>query len=155
MAEGPTGAMQELDPLIGLTISGRYRVHSLIGQGGMGKVFQAQQIPLGRQVALKVLDAHGVDQEFSRRFFQEAAILAKLQSRHTVTIYDYGRDGDTYFIAIDLHVGCRLDRELSAFLRFPPRPARAVATQICRTLSLTTANVNSRPDQKTAKQMQT
>ena len=126
--------MQELDPLIGLTISGRYRVHSLIGQGGMGKVFQAQQIPLGRQVALKVLEAPGIDQEFSRRFFQEAAILAKLQSRHTVTIYDYGRDGDIYFIAMELVVGGSLDRVLAADGPFPPRRALAVATQICRSL---------------------
>jgi tRNA A-37 threonylcarbamoyl transferase component Bud32 len=134
MAEGPKGAMHELDPLIGLTISGRYRVHSLIGQGGMGKVFQAQQIPLGRQVALKVLEAEGVDQEFSRRFFQEAAILAKLQSRHTVTIYDYGRDGDTYFIAMELVVGGSLDRVLAADGPFPPRRALGIATQICRSL---------------------
>ena len=94
--------MKELDPLIGTTVSGRYRVHTLIGQGGMGKVFQAQQIPLNRAVALKVLEAGRVDAGFHRRFFQEAAILAKLKSRHTVTIYDYGRDGDLYFIAMEL-----------------------------------------------------
>jgi len=120
--------------MIGLTISGRYRVHALIGQGGMGKVFQAQQIPLGRSVALKVLDASRVDQEFHRRFFQEAAILAKLQSRHTVTIYDYGRDGDIYFIAMELVGGGSLDRVIANDGPFPPRRALAIALQISRSL---------------------
>jgi serine/threonine-protein kinase len=130
----PSQATKELDPLIGLTISGRYRVHTLLGQGGMGKVFQAQQIPLGRSVALKVLEASRVDSEFHRRFFQEAAILAKLQSRHTVTIYDYGRDGDIYFIAMELVGGGSLDRVIAAEGPFPPRRALAIAMQIARSL---------------------
>src|SRR5690242_18314532 len=130
----PSQATKELDPLIGLTISGRYRVHTLLGQGGMGKVFQAQQIPLGRSVALKVLEATRVDSEFHRRFFQEAAILAKLQSRHTVTIYDYGRDGDIYFIAMELVGGGSLDRVIAAEGPFPPRRALSIAMQIARSL---------------------
>ncbi|HMI89999.1 MAG TPA: serine/threonine-protein kinase [Polyangiales bacterium] len=136
MADRPqsSGAIRELDPMIGLTISGRYRVHALVGQGGMGKVFQAQQIPLGRSVALKVLDASRVDQEFHRRFFQEAAILAKLQSRHTVTIYDYGRDGDIYFIAMELVGGGSLDRVIANDGPFPPRRALSIALQISRSL---------------------
>jgi eukaryotic-like serine/threonine-protein kinase len=137
MADRPQSsshALRELDPLIGLTISGRYRVHALIGQGGMGKVFQAQQIPLGRSVALKVLDASRVDQEFHRRLFQEAAILAKLQIRHTVTIYDYGRDGDIYFIAMELVGGGSLDRVIANEGPFPPRRALSIALQISRSL---------------------
>jgi hypothetical protein len=137
MADRPqssSSALRELDPMIGLTISGRYRVHALVGQGGMGKVFQAQQIPLGRAVALKVLDASRVDQEFHRRFFQEAAILAKLQSRHTVTIYDYGRDGDIYFIAMELVGGGSLDRVIASEGPFPPRRALSIALQISRSL---------------------
>src|SRR5688572_11238039 len=114
MADRPrTSASQELDPLIGLTVSGRYRVHVLIGQGGMGKVFRAQQIPLGRPVALKVLEASRVDPEFQRRFFREAAILARLKSRYTVTIYDYGRDNDLFFIAMELVSGGTLAQVLA------------------------------------------
>lgn len=125
--------MKELDPLIGLTVSGRYRVHTLIGQGGMGKVFQAQQIPLGRAVALKVLEANRVDAGFHRRFFQEAAILAKLKSRHTVTIYDYGRDGDVYFIAMELVGGSTLAQVLAGG-PVPIERSLSIAEQICRSL---------------------
>jgi serine/threonine-protein kinase len=124
----------ELDPLIGLTVSGRYRLHALVGQGGMGKVFQAQQIPLGRAVALKVLEANRVDPEFQRRFFGEAAILAKLQSRHTVTIFDYGRDGDLYFIAMELVAGEPLNRVFAAEGAQPVARTLDIALQICRSL---------------------
>jgi serine/threonine-protein kinase len=127
-------ATQELDPLIGLTISGRYRVHVLIGQGGMGKVFRAQQIPLGRAVALKVLEASRVDTEFQRRFFREAAILAKLKSRHTVTIYDYGRDNDLYFIAMELVAGGSLAQVLAAEGPLGVTRTLSIAQQICRSL---------------------
>ena len=126
--------MKELDPLIGTTVSGRYRVHTLIGQGGMGKVFQAQQIPLNRAVALKVLEAGRVDAGFHRRFFQEAAILAKLKSRHTVTIYDYGRDGDLYFIAMELATGGTLGQLMAKEGPFTVPRALQIAQQICRSL---------------------
>jgi serine/threonine-protein kinase len=89
---------------------------------------------LGRAVALKVLDANGVDPEFHRRFFQEAAILAKLQSRHTVAIYDYGRDGDLYFIAMELIVGEPLDRVLSASGALPVHRVLQISQEICRSL---------------------
>jgi predicted Ser/Thr protein kinase len=135
MADRPRASTStELDPLIGLTVSGRYRVHALIGQGGMGKVFRAQQIPLGRSVALKVLEASHTDPEFQRRFFQEAAILAKLQSRHTVTIFDYGRDGDLYFIAMELISGASLDRVLAGTGPMPASRALSIAQQVCRSL---------------------
>lgn len=134
MTDRPSGALREMDPLIGLTVSGRYRVHTLIGQGGMGKVFRAQQIPLGRSVALKVLEARGLDPEFHRRFFQEAAILAKMQSRHTVSIFDYGRDGDLYFIAMELVAGDPLDRVLRNTGPLPVQRVLMIAQQVCRSL---------------------
>src|SRR5687768_8914997 len=132
-----SGAMGELDPLIGRTISGRYRVHALIGQGGMGKVFEAQQIPLGRSVALKVLSTSQTtesDVEFQQRFLHEAAILAKLKSPHTVTIFDYGRDGNTFFIAMELVSGKPLDRVLRETPILVPAHAIGIALQIARSL---------------------
>jgi serine/threonine-protein kinase len=131
------GTIGELDPLIGRTISGRYRVHSLIGQGGMGKVFEAQQIPLGRSVALKVLSTTqttATDTEFQQRFFHEAAILARLRSPHTVTVFDYGRDGDIFFIAMELVTGKAFDRLLREVGVLQPGHALSVGIQIARSL---------------------
>lgn len=130
-------AMGELDPLIGRTISGRYRVHALIGQGGMGKVFEAQQIPLGRSVALKVLSTTQKtesDAEFQQRFLHEASILAKLKSPNTVTIFDYGRDGNIFFIAMELVAGKPLDRVLRETPIIAPPHALGIALQIARSL---------------------
>lgn len=128
--------MADFDWLIGRTISGRYRVKRLLGQGGMGKVYQAKQIPLEREVALKVLDATYTgeeDPEFHKRFLHEAAIMAKFTSPHTVTVFDYGRDGNVYFIAMELVSGAPLDRVLRIG---PMRPERviAIAYQVCRSL---------------------
>lgn len=122
------------DPLIGRTISGRYRVHSVLGQGGMGTVYQAQQIPLGRAVAVKVLSAGQVEPGFHKRFFQEAAILAKLKSPNTVTVFDYGRDEDIYFIAMELVSGEPLDRVLDNAGALPVPRALGIAQQVCRSL---------------------
>ncbi|MDD9934473.1 MAG: serine/threonine protein kinase [Myxococcales bacterium] len=129
--------MGEPDALIGRTVSGRYRVHTLIGQGGMGKVYEAQQIPLGRAIALKVLGAstHGENEaEFQKRFFHEASILAKLKSPHTVTVFDYGRDDDIFFIAMELLKGHALDRIIKERGKLSPAHTVAVAMQICRSL---------------------
>ena len=122
------------DPLIGRTISGRYRVHSVLGQGGMGTVYQAQQIPLGRAIAVKVLSAGQVEPGFHKRFFQEAAILAKLKSPNTVTVFDYGRDEDIYFIAMELVSGQPLDRVLDDEGALAVPRALGIAQQVCRSL---------------------
>src|SRR5262245_35933420 len=67
---------QGIDPLIGRVINDRYKVLALVARGGMGKVYRAEQAPLGRLVALKVLNATYVgesDPEFHKRFFLEAS----------------------------------------------------------------------------------
>src|SRR5690349_23022044 len=94
------------DPLLGRTINGRYKVVSLIARGGMGKVYKAEQQPLGRTCALKVLNPRyegDRDPEFGKRFFLEAATAAKLTHPNTVTIFDYGssEDGEIYYIAME------------------------------------------------------
>lgn len=91
------------DPLIGKTVSGRFKIVSVIARGGMGKVYKAQQAPLGRVCALKVLMPKyegDKDPEFHRRFFLEAETAAKLSHPNTVTIFDYGVDEDIYYIAM-------------------------------------------------------
>ena len=86
------------DPLIGSIIAGKYLIQSLIAKGGMGKVYRAEQQPLGRVVALKLLHVPGImtaevstDAEVTeKRFFREASILARLQHPNIVTVYDFG-----------------------------------------------------------------
>lgn len=92
------------DPLIGRTVSDKFTITGIIARGGMGKVYKAVQAPLGRLCALKVLSPkydQEHDPEFQRRFFREASTAAKLNHANTVTVYDYGRDGDIYYIAME------------------------------------------------------
>ncbi|HJL14801.1 MAG TPA: serine/threonine-protein kinase [Sandaracinaceae bacterium LLY-WYZ-13_1] len=126
------------DPLIGRVVNDRFRVVALLARGGMGKVYRAEQTPLGREVALKVLNPKyrgENDPEFHKRFFLEASTCSKLSHPNTVTIFDYGRtDDDIYFIAMELLEGRTLHRALREDGAFEPERAMHVARQVCRSL---------------------
>ena len=126
------------DPLIGRVINDRFRISALIARGGMGKVYRAEQAPLGRVCALKVLNpnyAGDQDPEFHKRFFLEASIASKLTHPNTVTIFDYGRtDDDVYYMAMEYLVGHTLHRAIREAGHFPEERAAHIARQICRAL---------------------
>lgn len=134
--EGRRGAQP--DPLLGRVIDGRFRVDAPIARGGMGKVYRATQVPLGREIALKVLHptySGDQDPEFHKRFFREASIASKLTHPHTVTIFDYGRtDDDVYYIAMELLEGVTLRQAIRREAPFPAARALHVARQVCRSL---------------------
>ena len=104
----------------------------------MGKVYRAEQAPLGRVCALKVLNpnyAGDQDPEFHKRFFLEASIASKLTHPNTVTIFDYGRtDDDVYYMAMEYLEGHTLHRAIREAGHFPEERAAHVARQICRAL---------------------
>ncbi len=126
------------DPLIGRVINDRFRIVSLIARGGMGKVYRAEQAPLGREVALKVLNPNysgDSDPEFHKRFFLEASTCSKLTHPNTVTIFDYGRtDDDVYYIAMELLEGRTLHRLLRDDGPMSAPRAMHIARQVCRSL---------------------
>jgi serine/threonine protein kinase len=85
---------------------GAFRVERLLGRGGMGAVFVANQVALNRPVALKVLLPQLAESEdYRRRFAREAAALASAQSPHIVPIFDYGEIDGALFIATQLVPG--------------------------------------------------
>jgi serine/threonine protein kinase len=74
---------------------GRYRLIELLGRGGMGEVWRAQDTAIDRIVALKVLFPHyAQDPTFNQRFRREARAAARLDDPHVVPIYDVGEDDD-------------------------------------------------------------
>ena len=97
-------------PLSGMTI-GRLRIGPLLGRGGMGEVYRADDVELGRAVALKVLPEHLVgDPDRLARFVQEARTASALNHPHLVSIYDIGQGtasngGPVHFIAMELVSG--------------------------------------------------
>ena len=126
------------DPLIGRLINERFKINALIARGGMGKVYRAEQAPLGRVCAIKVLNPNYAgehDPEFHKRFFLEASIASKLTHPNTVTIFDYGRtDDDIYYMAMEYLEGHTLHRAIREAGHFPEERAAHVARQICRAL---------------------
>lgn len=95
--------------MIGQIIS-NYEVKSLLGQGGMGTVYLAEHVKLGRKVALKSLHAQFVNSEEIRaRFIHEAKVMAQLQHPNIVTLYEYVETETGLFLIIELVDGQPID----------------------------------------------
>ena len=88
------------DPLIGQTLDGRYVIRSRIARGGMAMVYLANDLRLERRVAVKVMHEHlAEDENFTRRFEQEARSAARLSHPNLVNVFDQGHDlGRTYLV---------------------------------------------------------
>jgi serine/threonine-protein kinase len=89
------------DPLVGRTIGGSYCILELVGVGGMGRVYRAEQRMLGRTVAIKVIHPHLLSDEQSvARFYTEARAASRLNHPNSVSIIDFGRtdDGILYLV---------------------------------------------------------
>ncbi len=91
-----------------------FEIVGLLGRGGMGEVWRARQLSLGREVALKTLSSHLADEpDFVRRFEKEAAALAALSHPNVVSIFDRGNAGDRYFLVMELVAGRSLRERIS------------------------------------------
>ncbi|MCC7109394.1 MAG: protein kinase [Deltaproteobacteria bacterium] len=133
------------DPLLGRVIDGRFTIQSVLGRGGMGVVYRAHQASLERSVALKVMtaapedDEHGSREvEWQRRFFLEAATVARLKHPNTITVFDYGsavvERQRLFFIAMELLEGTPLAKLVSQGRTLSPLRAVSIALQVCRSL---------------------
>ena len=109
---------------------GDYRVIREVGRGGMGVVYEAEQISLGRRVALKVMP-RGIakDHNGQERFRREARAAARLHHTNIVPVFQVGQDGEVVFYAMQFIQGQGLDvviNELAPSARIPaahpPRP---------------------------------
>lgn len=114
---------------------GPYEILGVLGRGGMGEVYRAQDTRLGRVVAVKVLPPELLrDPERRRRFAQEARAASALNQPNIVTIHDIGSEGGTEFIVMELvqgktledHIG-RRPMALTALLR----TATQIADALC------------------------
>jgi hypothetical protein len=99
-------------------VAGRYRVDTLIGRGGMAAVYRAQDMSLGRTVALKLFAATGESDKDEGRKTSEIRLLASLKHHALVTLYDASDgsalDGEPAFMAMELVEGPTLSQLLDA-----------------------------------------
>ncbi len=116
-------------------LAGRYRVGNLLGMGGMGIVYHAQDEELGVEVALKVLRSGRTDMDQMRARFRRELLLARQVShRNVVRIHDLGQDGDLDFITMDFVPGQSL-REVLREGPLAPERALAIARQVAAALA--------------------
>ena len=126
--------MVEVDPRIGTKIAG-YRVESLLGQGGMGVVYLAEDLRLERKVALKVL-ATGLaeDAAFRERFLRESKLAATLDHSNIVPVYEAGETDGLLYVAMRYVEGSGLASLLAREGRLETERALAIVTRLAEAL---------------------
>ena len=123
-ALGLLKALAPLEPAP--AVLGEFRIVREIGRGGMGVVYEAEQVSLGRRVALKVLPAAGAaDARPLARFQVEARVMAALHHPHIVPIFAVGCDRGVHYYAMQLVAGCSLADRLRGTARDRPSPREA------------------------------
>ncbi len=133
----PMDDMATLPP--GTVLGNRYRVGELLGEGGMGQVYQATQLNLRRDVALKLLLNNLPDKDSGlKRFMREARVASALRHPNAVEIYDVGVDGPHVYIAMELLTGTVLC-DMTERMGQPPLPTSLELTRQIADL-LTTAH---------------
>src|SRR5438552_406209 len=90
------------DPLIGRTLPGGYVILELVGIGGMGRVYRAEQKALGRTVAVKIIHPHLLgDESASVRFITEARAASRLNHPNSVGAIDFGKNGRQLYLVME------------------------------------------------------
>ncbi|GAB4195629.1 MAG: hypothetical protein OHK0013_02020 [Sandaracinaceae bacterium] len=121
-AVGPVGET----PSIGDVVGGKYRVESVIGQGGMGAVFRARHLLTERAVALKWMLPEVGGEEAVQRFLREARAMGRIDHRGVVGVLDVGVEDGATFLVMELLKGSSLRELLEERGRFEPAEAIAL-----------------------------
>ena len=131
--EGTTGLASSL---IGTVLSGRYRLESKLGSGGMSTVYLARDETLERWVAVKVMHREISDQpDQLERFRREARAVAQLSHPNVVAVIDAGEDGGYPYIVFEYVEGETLKQRIDRLGRLPLDEAAAYAIEIGRGLA--------------------
>jgi hypothetical protein len=124
------------DPLIGTTIDGRYEVVDVIGEGGMGTVYEVRHVTLGRRFALKVLRRDIADAEHTARFLQEAKAAAAIGHPNIVAVSDFGEvrlggpgSAAVPYFVMEFLTGISLAALLRVEKTLPPQRAAGIVLQ--------------------------
>ena len=118
-------------------LGGRYLLKDKVGTGGMATVYRAQDQVLNRTVAVKImLPQYAADATFAARFKQEAQAAAGLSSPYIVGVYDWGKDGDTYYIVMEYLRGTDLKSGIRSHGALDPKKVAQIGSQICAALSV-------------------
>lgn len=121
----------------GTIVAGRFRIETEIGAGGMGTVYSAEQLGLGRSVAIKVISPEDAARPMARRRFErEARVASALRHPNAVEIYDFGLHENTMYLAMELLQGPSLRTLVDVDLPpLSPRRACQIAADVAGVLA--------------------
>ncbi len=121
---------------VGTVLAERYQIQSLLGAGGLGRVYRAHDRMLDEVVAIKVLHLDAArSSELSKRFRSEIKLARKVRHRNVCAIHEYGEQGAYRFVAMELVDGIDLHRVIREKGPLPPQEAFEVAIQVAKGLS--------------------
>jgi|GEM_PF-253623 serine/threonine-protein kinase len=125
------------DPLVGQVLAGRYEILSKLGEGGMGSVYAARHLTLGRIDAVKILRPDTADADARRRFLREAKLAASINHPNAVVIHDFGQtESGVTFLAMEYIQGQSLTKLLQQEGPFPPRRVVNIIRQVASALDV-------------------
>jgi eukaryotic-like serine/threonine-protein kinase len=126
-----------VDPLVGQTVAGRYKVIKLLGEGGMGQVYLAEHFAIEKRVALKVLRSEYAHKgDIVTRFQQEAISASRIKHPNVLDVFDFGQlENGCFYLAMEFLEGNDLADELQRSRVLTAPRALPIAMQICRALS--------------------
>ena len=134
-------AAVSFDPLMTLVVPGtiladRYRIVGLLGKGGMGEVYRADDLKLGQPVALKFLPDHLLsDGAALARFHREVRVARQVSHKNVCRVYDIGEVDGRHFLSMEFIKGEELSSLLRRIGRLPQDKAVQIARQICAGLA--------------------
>ncbi|OJY17191.1 MAG: hypothetical protein BGO98_13695 [Myxococcales bacterium 68-20] len=124
------------EALIGKSIAGRYILRALVGHGGMGAVYEAEHLGLGKRVAIKFIDQEfATDERIVARFAREARAMSAIESAHIVTVLDAGSEDGRPFLVMELLRGEDLGQRLRRTTRVPIPEAMHIVAQVLKGLA--------------------
>jgi eukaryotic-like serine/threonine-protein kinase len=117
------------------SVLGRYQLTRMLGQGGMGVVYEAIDTTLDRRVAVKLLtESFSGDSEAAQRLMREAQASARLNHPNVVTIHHVGRQDSYSYIVMELLEGGSVQQQVEQRGQLPWQEATRIVAQVCRGL---------------------
>ncbi|HEY0081503.1 MAG TPA: serine/threonine-protein kinase, partial [Pyrinomonadaceae bacterium] len=127
-----SGSIDDARFIPGDVLADRYRIVGLLGRGGMGEVYRADDLKLKQAVALKFLpETLSADGAALARFYQEVSVARRISHRHVCRVYDVGEYEGQHFISMEFVRGEELASLLKRIKRLPHDKAVEVARQLC------------------------
>jgi Tfp pilus assembly protein PilF/predicted Ser/Thr protein kinase len=135
LGEGPTVDQLGGTAMVGKTVAGKYEIVRMLGEGGMGSVYQARQATMDRMVALKLIRPEVVvSTNAVARFHKEMLITARVEHPNTIRVYDFGESDGQLYLVMEFLAGASLRQVLEGGARMEVRRIVRIAKQVANAL---------------------